>query len=239
VFAVNSGCKVYVDREWTKEIGPLDLLFRETENTDHYGWTPNAVSHQIGLIKKIINNLRKEVTDLFGEDEVLPETTPKGDIARGLGCVFQQGRDGFGGTQLFPEGNGGIDERTEPSGTGRNRRKQTSIVIDDPTFAVSGDAAAISTRITVKPAEDDLNIRLDVAVETDAGCVCLKDWDADDGEFPIEIQGFVVNDGRAAVTVDRGGCLVVLQPGSPAVSGVLTYLVSRVDMGTVIVRTED
>jgi len=126
IFAVNSNCNVYADHGLGKLLGPLDMLFRETENTDHYGWPTTAVSRKIGLIKKIVNNLRRDVADLFGESEALPETTPKGDIARGLGCVFQEGRDGFGGSQLFPEGNGGIDEESPRSeGTG-TRRKRTA-----------------------------------------------------------------------------------------------------------------
>lgn len=244
VFVVNSENSVRSSLGSYGSVIPLDQLFRETEKSDHYGWPTDAASHGLKLINTIVNKLKSEVAQKYADFEAVVDKRPKGDISRGLGAVFMSGRMGFGETRLFPEGNGGVDERPEPRDRSQGSRvRRTRIVIGDPAFAVNGEAIDVSVPILVTAAEKDASVRLEIAVEADGSPITAMNWNSSDGEFPISVIDFVnkpKDETRTvSVKIDEVGVAVDLdfsQACNIPVECLLTYTVNRTDMSTLVMR---
>ncbi|MBR4217575.1 MAG: hypothetical protein IKR71_00830, partial [Bacteroidales bacterium] len=248
IFVVNSDNCVYSDPAKLKKVCQLDQLFRETEKSDHYGWPPDSTSHGLKLINSIIGQLRSEVARRYSAEEVSGQTKAKGDISRGLGGVFMTGRTGFGGTQLFAEGNGGIDVPDEPDekqGGKASRAKKTRIKFGAPRFSLKGESVRVTVPCRICAAKNDCHVRLEVAVETDSSPINAATWNASDGPYPImaeaaqqESAGKIpvaicsVDENEVAFDIDLSNAIDV------PVKCLLSYLVSRTDMSTLLIRKE-
>lgn len=247
IFVVNSDNRVFSDPGHLNLICPLDQLFRETEKSDHYGWPADATSHGMKMINSIISQLKTQVAKRFSIQEDDDKTTPKGDISRGLGSVFMSGRTGFGGSQLFAEGNGGLDVENshDGSGEGKKKTKKTTVKLGNPSFKIEGGMVNVSIPAQICAAAKDPTIKLEVAVETDGAPLTAEKWNPNDGMYPIKAVSFVVEDSSArekvafelyenAATflIDMSSCV------ETTVKCVFTYTISRSDMSTVVVRKE-
>lgn len=247
IFVVNSDNVVYSDPGKLGHFCRLDQLFRETEKSDHYGWPADATSHGMKMINSIITQLKAQVAKRYSEQETNDSATPKGDISRGLGAVFMSGRTGFGGTQLYAEGNGGLGtgDDTDTPVEGKKNAKKTTVKLGDPTFAVDGGLINVSVPVQICAASKDCNLKLEVAVETDGSPLTAAKWNPEDGEYPIKAVSFVVQNHSASEKVKslvkRDTATFVIDMSScvgETVKCTLTYAISRSDMGTVVMRKE-